>query len=51
MEELRAAYGEPGADLARLFAVVTGKDKNLLVSEVLQSMAHNAEEAPRRIQR
>lgn len=51
MDELRAAYGEPGADLARLFAVVTGKDKNLLVSEVLQSMAHNAEEAPRRIQR
>ncbi|MBI3828971.1 MAG: ABC transporter ATP-binding protein [Planctomycetes bacterium] len=51
LAELRAAYGEPQADLARLFALVTGKDKDLLVSEVLQSMAHNAEEAPRRILR
>ncbi|MCW8130399.1 MAG: ABC transporter ATP-binding protein [Planctomycetota bacterium] len=51
MNELRARYQAPGADLGRLFGLVTGKDKQQLISEVLESMAHNAEEAPRRIAR
>lgn len=50
LEELRARVGVPDAGLDRIFALLTGQDKNLLVSEILDSMAHNAEEAPKRIQ-
>ena len=50
LEELREKAKEPGASLDRIFAVLTGKAKDQLVSDVLQSMARSAEEAPRRIQ-
>jgi len=50
LEELRARIGEPDAGLDRIFSVLTGQDKSLLISEILESMAHNAEEAPKRIQ-
>jgi ABC-2 type transport system ATP-binding protein len=47
--ELRSLIGEPEAGLDRIFAVLTGKHKDQLVSELLSSLARNAEEAPRRI--
>ncbi len=50
LDELREKAKEPGASLDRIFAVLTGKAKDQLVSDVLQSMARSAEEAPRRIQ-
>ncbi|MCY3021429.1 MAG: ABC transporter ATP-binding protein [Planctomycetota bacterium] len=49
LAELRARAGVPDAGLDRLFALLTGKDKNPLVSEILDSMGRHAEEAPRRI--
>jgi ABC-2 type transport system ATP-binding protein len=51
VNELRERIGEPDAGLDRIFSVLTGKNKDLLVSEVLESMARSAEEAPRRIKR
>ncbi len=50
INELRAKIGDPEAGLDRIFAVLTGKDKSELVSEVLKSLARNVEEAPTRIQ-
>jgi ABC-2 type transport system ATP-binding protein len=47
--ELRALIDEPEAGLDRIFAVLTGKQKDQLVSELLDSLARSAEEAPRRI--
>lgn len=49
LAELRAQAGVPDAGLDRLFALLTGRDKNPLVSEVLDSMARHVEDAPRRI--
>lgn len=49
LDELRTKAKEPDANLDRIFAVLTGKAKDQLVSEVLKSMARSAEEAPRRI--
>jgi len=49
LAELRAKVGEPAAGLDRIFSIITGKTKDHIISEVLQSMARNAEEAPRRI--
>ena len=49
LDELREKAKEPEASLDRIFGVLTGKAKDQLVSEVLQSMARSAEEAPRRI--
>jgi ABC-2 type transport system ATP-binding protein len=49
LDELRLKAKEPDANLDRIFALLTGKAKDELVSEVLKSMAHNAEEAPKRI--
>jgi ABC-2 type transport system ATP-binding protein len=51
LAELRALAGVPDAGLDRLFGLLTGKDKNPLVSEILDSMARHAEEAPRRVLR
>jgi ABC-2 type transport system ATP-binding protein len=51
LTELRQKIGEPEANLDRIFAVVTGKSKDQLISEVLQSMARNVEEAPKRIRK
>jgi ABC-2 type transport system ATP-binding protein len=51
LAELRQKIGEPEANLDRIFAVVTGKSKDQLISEVLQSMARNVEEAPKRIRK
>jgi ABC-2 type transport system ATP-binding protein len=50
LPELREKAGDPEAGLDRIFAILTGKAKDQLVSEVMKSMARNAEEAPRRIQ-
>jgi len=49
--ELREQIGEPEAGLDRIFTVMTGKAKDQLISDVLESMAKNAEEAPRRIEK
>ena len=49
LAELREKAGDPEAGLDRIFAILTGKAKDQLVSEVMKSMARNAEEAPRRI--
>ena len=51
LAELRAQVGDPDAGLDRIFGLLTGKDKALLVSEILESMAKNAEEAPRRVEK
>ena len=51
LAELRQQVGDPEAGLDRIFGLLTGKDKNVLVSEILDSMAKNVEEAPQRIRR
>ena len=51
LPELREKAGEPNAGLDRIFAILTGKTKDRLVSEVMESMARNAEAARNKIQK